>query len=87
MLHPKPALFIILSRKLEMPKTCKESFCKVFGLSKKFEVNVLPSKSYAMKYCLCCRLLLKDNPNVKDINVSEMSVRFEKYMAKSIHFI
>ena len=27
-----------------MPKTCKESFCKVFGLAKEFDKNVLPTK-------------------------------------------
>ena len=49
-----------------MPKTRKESFCKVSGLTKKVDKNVLPTKADLMKHYLFCRLLLKKNANQKD---------------------
>ena len=47
---------------MEMPKTRKESFCKVFCLTKEFNKNVLPTKADFMKH-LFCRLVLKENAN------------------------
>ena len=55
-----------------MPKTLKESFCKVFGLTKEFDKNVLPTKADLMKH-LFRRLLLKENANGKDPSVRDIS--------------
>ena len=55
-----------------MPKTRKESFCKVFGLAKKFDKNVLPTKADLLKH-LFCRLLLKENANGKDRSARDIS--------------
>ena len=56
-----------------MPKTRKESFCKVLGLTKEFDKNVLPTKADLMKHYLFCRLLLKKNANRKDPSVRDIS--------------
>ena len=56
-----------------MPKTHKESFCKVFAFVKEFDKNVLPTKADLMKHFLFCRVLLKENANGKDPSVRIIS--------------
>ena len=46
---------------------------KCLCVSKEFEGNIFPTNSDVMKYYLWCKLLLKDNANVKNSIVSNIS--------------